>query len=311
MLPGNEDGLPDGAVGGRDLGDARREGARRALAVDAQRPRAVVVLELGDVVGDVVDLARAVGDLRAEDPRRSPRGRGGRAWRGWPRRSSRRRPSRAEVARPLGRGQRRAGELAVGQHDAVAAPARRPCGARSRCRPGGRARASPEWMSTVTWPSRSPNAVGARRVDDLGDALHLDEVVARAERPELVGAARPGALGDRGRVGARPGSRRDSVSLDVLGGADAVFGSEDARALRRAPGRAARRRAAARRRGRRRPGRGARSRARAARCARPSSAGGQRQREQAHAAVDVVADAAGEITPSGGSVAATPPTGKP
>ena len=38
---------------------------------------------------------------------------------------------------------------------------------------------------------------------------------------------------------------------------------------------------------------------------------GQRQGEQPHAAVDVVADATGETTPSGSSVAATPPTGKP
>ena len=51
-------------------------------------------------------------------------------------------------------------------------------------------------------PSSRPNARAAVRVVDLVDVLHLGEVVAGAERAELIGAALEGAVRDLRRVGA-------------------------------------------------------------------------------------------------------------
>ena len=45
-----------------------------------------------------------------------------------------------------------------------------------------------------------PVCIGSGGVEDLVDALHLDEVVAGAHRPELSRAALPSALRYRGRV---------------------------------------------------------------------------------------------------------------
>ena len=53
----------------------------------------------------------------------------------------------------------------------------------------------------VTVPSSSPNARAAGRVVDLVDVLHLGEVVARAQRAELIGAARESVVRHLRRVG--------------------------------------------------------------------------------------------------------------
>src|SRR5215216_3802029 len=62
---GNEDRLAELPVRLRDLLRTGGEGARCALAVDEQLP-AAVALDLGDVVGDVVDLPRLRRGLAAE-----------------------------------------------------------------------------------------------------------------------------------------------------------------------------------------------------------------------------------------------------
>src|SRR5205807_10455852 len=56
--PGDDHRLPDLAVPGRELGVPGPERPRRTLAVDAELPRTTfngIGLQLGDVVGDVVD----------------------------------------------------------------------------------------------------------------------------------------------------------------------------------------------------------------------------------------------------------------
>src|SRR5215211_875902 len=116
---GNEDGLAELPVRLRDLLRAGGEGARRALAVDKQRA-AGVALDLGDVVGDVVDLPRLLRSLASEQA--GDRGahlvrdrlsvRPGEV---------RRRGHRSQVGAALGRGGGCAGELAVGEFDPVAA----------------------------------------------------------------------------------------------------------------------------------------------------------------------------------------------
>ena len=65
MLPGMNTGLAGAAVRVGDVGRAGRERARRALAMHAQLP-ARRALELGDVVRDVVDLARRAGNARPQ-----------------------------------------------------------------------------------------------------------------------------------------------------------------------------------------------------------------------------------------------------
>jgi hypothetical protein len=60
---------------------------------------------------------------------------------------------------------------------------------------------------------------GRREVVEPRDALHLDEVVSRADGAELAGSALAGALRDRCRIGARKASQRLGV-LQVVGGAD-------------------------------------------------------------------------------------------
>jgi hypothetical protein len=73
-----------------------------------------------------------------------------------------------------------------------------------------------------------PERLGGRCVEDLCDALHLEEVVARSQRAELVGAALAGAVGHRPRVRVREAALRLGV-LDVAGTSDAVLGQQDAR----------------------------------------------------------------------------------
>ena len=145
-------------------------------------------------------------------------------------------------------------------------------------------------MSTVTWPSLRPQARGGGRVVNVRDALHLDEVVAGADRAELAGAALLGALRDRCRVGpgqaaARLGAlevvRRPDPSLDERPRPLAQHAVEVGAPEAQLPVLA----------------HAGRHRARELvdeRLPAPVQLRlGERQREQADAAVDVVADAAG------------------
>jgi hypothetical protein len=59
---------------------------------------------------------------------------------------------------------------------------------------------------------REPEGLGRRGVVDLRDLLHLEVVVAGAERPDLVAHARLGALGHR----LRPRVRHLAALLDAL-----------------------------------------------------------------------------------------------
>ena len=113
-----------------------------------------------------------------------------------------------------------------------------------------------------------------------------------AERAELPRAAGARPLRDRRRVGARQAAPATRCARGRPSRADPARSTSAARALAQHAVELADRRAAACPPCRRRPARAARSRARAARARSPSSDRGQRQREQAHAAVDVVADAA-------------------
>jgi hypothetical protein len=129
------------------------------------------------------------------------------------------------------------------------------------------------------------------RLEDALDAPELDEVVARAHRADLGRAAGERALGDLGGLGALEPALGLGVG-DVVVGADAVALDEHARAVaqhRVERAAAQRERAVA-------PG----ARGRAPRdllheplLALPELTGEHRQGEQANAAVDVVADAAG------------------
>ena len=231
---------------------------------------AAVRLELGDVVGDVVDLTRAVGGLRRPAPGRPPRARGGPSPGGSPRRSWRRPPSRRGRRRPSGEEMRRAGELAVGKRGSRALRSPRPSRARSRCRPGGPSPREPVWMSTVSLPCARPKAAAASGSTISLDPLDLDEVVAGADRAELRPRRAARALGHGRRVGAGQAAAGLGV-LEVVLGPDAELGR--ARAGRRTARRSssAPRERGARRRCRRRTGSRARSRARAARRRAPSS----------------------------------------
>src|SRR5439155_1401896 len=139
----DDDRLPEWAEVGGEGRVARTEGTGRALAVDADAAGAApddVLLELRDVVTDVVDEAEAeIGGSEAERLAEGPLGepvhdlavRPGEV----------RRPRHgAEVLPPLGRVERHAGELPVGDLDAVA----RHRAGRTRARPPtpSRARAS-------------------------------------------------------------------------------------------------------------------------------------------------------------------------
>jgi hypothetical protein len=76
--------------------------------------------------------------------------------------------------------------------------------------------------------------LGRSRIEDPRHALHLEEVVARPERAELISAAQPGALRHRRRLGAGEAPFGFGV-LDVLRGADAVLGQQDPRTLHQHP----------------------------------------------------------------------------
>ena len=217
---------------------------------------------------------------------------------------------RPEICLPLGGGERRAGELAVGEDDAVPAKRRVHPLARSPCRPDGPSPREPEWISTVTCPSCKPKTSPAAGVEYPLDDLNLDEVVARSHGAELPRPARPGAVGDPSGVGARGGSRRTRSGRDrprcrSRGARPAIA------PLRSARGRAPRRARQAAPAVRYRPGRArdlVNQRARASRRARASSIGRASRRTPQLMSYPTPP---GEITPSGGSVAATPPTGKP
>ena len=148
----------------------------------------------------------------------------------------------------------------------------------------------PVWISTVTMPGGEPERLGGLLVEHRVDALQLDEVVARADRPELTGAPLAGPLGDGGGVGARQAATRLG-GLQVVVRADAVLIDERARALRQQPveRRGLEPQAAAPAGARRDPA-GDLVHERLATVA--ELVGLQAEREQPHAAVDVVADPA-------------------
>ena len=139
--------------------------------------------------------------------------------------------------------------------------------------------------------------LGDRRVDDPLHRLHLDEVVARAHRAELARAALLGALGHPLGLGAGERPSGFGVAQVVLG-ADPVPGDQRPRALDED---AVERRAlepdgAALPRPRRHRARDLMDEVGAALAQLRLL---QRQRQQAHAAVDVVADAARRDDPVG------------
>src|SRR3954453_2254823 len=216
-----------GPHGARDEDGLARERAGRALAVHADGPPAVL-LELGDVVGDVVDLPRAVRRVGAEHV-------GDRAAHAVCDRVAvgpgevRCRRHRGEVRAALVARERRARQLAVRQGDAVtrerAVHRAHVIGAHLVAEPA-RARVDEHRHLALA----QAEARGRVAVDQLLDARDLDEVVARADGPELAGAALAGARGDLRRVGAVEAAlglgRRP-----VVGRADAAVLDEPARAL--------------------------------------------------------------------------------
>ena len=141
MEPGTNTGWPmRREVGGELSGTPRAERPRRALAVHPD-PATEVGLGLDDVVGDVVDLPHARGRGKRPAPGRRPGVSGAPSPDGWTRRSSPRRPSLpGSVVPPASRSARRParGRGAGSPNPRAAAPS----AARSRCRPGGPARAS-------------------------------------------------------------------------------------------------------------------------------------------------------------------------
>src|SRR5918995_881251 len=196
---GDEDGLADLAIGLRDLVRAGRERPRRALPMHEQLAL-VVPLDLGDVVRVVVDLSCSLGGLvpqhaadcrayRVGDRLAVGPGGGGRG------------RHRRQVGASFGRGGRGARELAVGQVDAV--PAHRAVhlldvvAAHLMPEPA-RARVDQHRHLIVA----KPVDLGRGRVENALNALKLDEVVARAHRPELAGTPVARSVRNRGRVGA-------------------------------------------------------------------------------------------------------------
>ena len=176
-----------------------REGARGPLAVNAQLA-AVMALELGHVVGDVVDLVGipcrigpehlgdrltgAVGDRGAVGP--GEVGSSG---------------HRGQVILALRRAHRRTRKLAVGQLDSE--PGERLVHALDEVR----THLVPEATGAGVDQERDlvqPQTVGVGglRLIDAVHALELEKVVARPQRAQLAGAALAGPGGD----GARPGS---------------------------------------------------------------------------------------------------------
>ncbi len=214
----------------RDLRPARAKGARRALAVHAQAHGAAahgVLLDLGDVVAHVIEHFQVRGRQLAgqhalERPPHEVRddlavgpGIVGGARHG------------GQVLPPLGRVQRRAHQLPVGQGDAVlgrgllhqphivaahlVAKATRPA-----VDPDGDA------------PRHQAKGAGYPRVVHLDDLIHLEKVVARPEGAELVAPAllRPRAHG-RG-VGLRhapPVLGVLHIARRALAGAHGPFGA--------------------------------------------------------------------------------------
>ena len=146
----------------------------------------------------------------------------------------------------------------------------------------------------MTCPSVRPQASGGDRVVNVRDALHLDEVVAGADGAQLTGAALPGALGHGGRVGSGKAAAR-LRALDVVAGSDP---SLDERAWTFAQHAVEVGPLEAQLSGLAHPGRDrARELVHEGLPAPVQLRLGERKREQADAAVDVVADAAGGHDP--------------
>jgi hypothetical protein len=206
----DEGRLAEVAVRGGEERMAGAERAGRALAVDAE-PSAAVLLELRDIVADVVDeprLERLLGDR--ERAGEDLPGEGGHDLPVDPRVVGRA-AHRGEVALRLGRPERRAAELAVGELDAVVA-ARLHHGLEEivahLVAEAARARMDRE----ADRADLEPEVGGDVLAVDLVDDLDLEEVVAAAEGADLGHAAREGALAH----GLRIGAGIESAVLDVV-----------------------------------------------------------------------------------------------
>ena len=292
-VAGDDDRLPERAEMRGERRMARAEGARRALAVHAHAlPPAVdrVLLELGDVVADVVDEPEAQrGGPEAEGGREGPLGE---AAHHLPVRPGEVRGRRhgGEVLLPLGRAERHAGELAVGHADPVA-------------RHGASHGAERVVAHLVAEPARpgmdhdrhlarrETECRGGAHVVHLVHALDLEEVVPGAERADLA----PPALERRLRhgVGVRVAEAAALLRRLQVGGPAELARHRPRRAAREhllllGPGEL-RDRALGADAGRDR----LIERVRDAREVRPEIVRGERGAQQAHAAVDVEADAAG------------------
>ena len=153
-----------------------------------------------------------------------------------------------------------------------------------------------------------PNASAVAGSIDARDDLQLDEVVAGAERAELAAAAKPRALGDGGRVGAWQAAA-GLRALHVLVGPDPQPEQRRRAVLQHSvqAGVVELERAALAHAGGDRPRELVHERLHPG----ADLVHGEWEHEQAHAAVDVVADSAGRDDAVRDPVAATPPTGKP
>src|SRR5262249_11372019 len=197
-VAGNDHWLADLAVHRRQFRMARRECSRRSLPVDPH-PLGLaadgMLLELGDVVTDVVDqvhlqrlplLAEDVlEDLAGLLHQQLPVAPG----------IIRRRPHGADVVSPLRAVHRRTRELTVGQLDAVLLrhAAQHGQGVVAHLVAEAARAAVDHHADHVLF---QPQHRRGFLVEDLIDDLHFEEVVARAERAALLGAAGQGEVAD-------------------------------------------------------------------------------------------------------------------
>jgi hypothetical protein len=197
MLPGMKTGWPTVRKSVGDLRRARREGARRPLAVH-EEVAAPVALDLRNVVGNVVDLSGRLSHLRAEHAgdrladamgHRVPVGEGEVGGR----------RHGCEIRAAFRGGGGRAGELTVRYHDLVAGVdgihRAHVVGADLMAEPA-RARMNEHGDLILVQPER----LGGSRVEDTRHPLQLDEVIACAGRAELPGATLVGPCGDSSRI---------------------------------------------------------------------------------------------------------------
>ena len=176
---------------------ARRKRAGRALAMHAERPPPafdLVLLHLGDVVGDVVEQAHLQRFPRAAEEL-------GEDLAGLPHQQLPVRPGvvrgathRPEILLALGAMDRGTGQLPVGQLDAVLgrdfSQRQQRVVAHLIAQP---ARAGVDHHADEVF--FEAHRVGGRFVEDFVDHLDFEKMVARAERAALVAAAFQGPFG--------------------------------------------------------------------------------------------------------------------